>query len=76
MLFAPLEGWRHVQVTDRRTKVDFAHCIKDLLIVHFPEAEHVTIVMDNLNTPHPSSLYELRIDTLNRQALANQHEKV
>ena len=58
MLFAPLEGWRHVQVTDRRTKVDFAHCIKDLLIVHFPEAEHVTIVMDNLNTHHPSSLYE------------------
>jgi transposase len=58
MLFAPFEGWRHVKVTDRRTKVDFAYCIKDLLTVHYPEAEKVTIVMDNLNTHHPSALYE------------------
>jgi len=58
MLFAPFEGWRHVTVTDRRTKVDFAHCIKDLLTIHYPDAEMVTIVMDNLNTHHPSSLYE------------------
>jgi transposase len=36
--------------------VDFAHCIKDLLTVHCPEAERVTIVMDNLKTHHPSSL--------------------
>jgi DDE superfamily endonuclease len=57
-LFAPLDGWRHVRVTDRRTKVDWAHCIKDLLTVHFPDAVHVTIVMDNLNTHHPASLYE------------------
>jgi transposase len=57
MLFAPLEGWRHVQVTDKRTKVDWAQCIKDLLTVYFPEAETVTIVQDNLNTHHPSSLY-------------------
>jgi hypothetical protein len=58
MSFAPFEGWRHVQVTDRRTKVDFAHCIKDLLTVHYPHAEMVTLVMDNLNTHHPSSLYD------------------
>jgi len=58
MLFAPFEGWRHVKVTDRRTKVDWAHCLKDLVTVHYPDAEKVTIVMDNLNTHHPSSLYE------------------
>jgi DDE superfamily endonuclease len=58
MLFAPFEGWRHVQVTDRRTKVDFAHCIKDLLTIHYPHAEMVTLVMDNLNTHHPSALYD------------------
>lgn len=58
MIFAPLGGWRHVSVTDRRTKVDWAHCIKDVLTGHFPDAEKVTIVQDNLNTHHPSSLYE------------------
>ena len=58
MLFAPFEGWRHVKVTDRRTKVDFAHCIKELLTIHYPDAAKVTIVMDNLNTHRPSSLYE------------------
>ena len=58
MAFAPFEGWRHVQVTDRRTKVDFAHCIKALLTVHYPHAEMVTLVMDNLNTHHPSALYD------------------
>jgi len=45
-----------VQVTDRRTKVAFAHCIQDWFTVHSPHAEMVTLVMDNLNTPHPSSL--------------------
>lgn len=58
LLFAPFEGWRHVKVTEQRTKVDFAYCIKDLLTLHYPDAERVTIVMDNLNTHHPSSLYE------------------
>ena len=58
MLFAPFEGWRHVKVTDRRTKVDFAHCIKDVLTLYYPDTEKVTIVMDNLNTHYPSSLYE------------------
>jgi DDE superfamily endonuclease len=57
MLFAPFEGWRHVTVTDRCTTVDFACCIKDLLPLHSPAAERVTIVMDHLNTPQPSALY-------------------
>jgi DDE superfamily endonuclease len=55
-LFAPLVGWRHGKVTERRTKVDWAHGIKDLWTVHFPEADHLTSVMDNLNTHHPASL--------------------
>ncbi len=58
MLFAPLEGWRHVKVTDRRTAVDYAHVLKDLADVHFPEAERIVLVQDNLNTHAKSSLYE------------------
>lgn len=58
MLFAPLEAWRHVKVTDRRTMLDWAHCIKDLVDVHFAGAETITIVQDNLNTHKPASLYE------------------
>lgn len=58
MICAPLEGWRHVDVRDRRTKVDGAHCIRDILTVHFPDARKVTLVQDHLNTHHPSSLYE------------------
>jgi DDE superfamily endonuclease len=57
MLFAPLEGWRYVKVTDRRTNVDFAYGVKDLLTLRYPAAERVTMVRDNLNTHHPSSLY-------------------
>lgn len=41
MTFAPLEGWRHVEVTDRRTSVDFAHCLKEVVDVHFPDAEQI-----------------------------------
>jgi hypothetical protein len=58
MLFAPLLCWRHVQVTGQRTRVDFAHVVKDLVDVHFPEAEKIVLVMDNLNTHTPASLYE------------------
>jgi transposase len=56
--FQPLAGWRHVKVTDRRTKIDFAHCMKDLVDVHFPDAVKIKIVLDNLNTHDISSLYE------------------
>jgi hypothetical protein len=58
MLFAPLEGWRHVKVTERRTKIDFAEVIRELIDVHFPEADKIVLVMDNLNTHKPASLYE------------------
>src|SRR5689334_11650826 len=50
MLFAPLENWRHVKVTQQRTRVDWAHLIRDLVDIHFPHAEKIVLVMDNLNT--------------------------
>jgi len=58
MMFAPLEGWRHVEVTDRHTAVDYAHILKDLSDTHFPRAEKIVLVQDNLNTHKPASLYE------------------
>ena len=58
MLFAPLEGWRHVQVTDRRTQTDFAQVIRQLVNEHFPHADKIVLVMDKLNTHKPASLYE------------------
>ena len=58
MLFQPLGGWRHVEVTERRTKIDFAHVVRDLVNVHFPNAETIVLVMDNLNTHKIASLYE------------------
>jgi len=56
MLTEPLRGWRHVVVSDRRTRLDFAHGIKELVEVHYPDAERV-LVMDNRNTHSPASLY-------------------
>jgi DDE superfamily endonuclease len=53
----PLRGWRHVTVTDQRTAVDFAHVIKDLVDVRYPDAEQIVLVLDNLNTHTPASLY-------------------
>jgi hypothetical protein len=53
----PLAGWRQVMVSDRRTRIDWAHCIKDLLDVHYPDAEQIVLVQDNLNTHTPASLY-------------------
>jgi hypothetical protein len=58
MMFEPLRGWRHVEVTERRTKIDFAHVIRDLVDVHYPDAQTIVLVMDNLNTHKPASLYE------------------
>ena len=54
----PLAGWREVKTTDQRTKVDFAHCMKDLVDVHFSDAELIRIVLDNLNTHTLGALYE------------------
>ena len=58
MVFAPLEGWRHVSVTERRTSIDYAHVLKELSDVHFADAETIILVQDNLNTHVPASLYE------------------
>ena len=58
MLFAPLEGWRHVEVTERRTAIDYAKILRDLADIHFPKAEKIVLVQDNLNTHVPASLYE------------------
>jgi hypothetical protein len=57
MFFAPLENWRHVKVTDHRTAVDWAQCMQELVDVHFPEAERIVVVLDNLNTHTPAALY-------------------
>jgi hypothetical protein len=54
----PLRGWRHVVVSDRRTRTDFAHVIRELVDVHYPDAETIVLVLDNLNTHTPASLYE------------------
>ena len=58
IFFAPLEAWRHIKVTDQRTMIDFAHCMRDLVDIHFPDAEKIVLVMDNLNTHKFASLYE------------------
>ena len=58
MLFAPLEGWRRVEVTDRRTKIDWARVVQKLVDEDYPDRERIVLVMDNLNTHHPASLYE------------------
>lgn len=54
----PLTGWRHLVVTDQRTKTDWAKAIRELVDVHRPKAERITLVMDNLNTHSLGSLYE------------------
>jgi hypothetical protein len=58
MMFAPLEGWRRVKVTDRRAAVDYAHALKDLSDMHFPDADKIVLVQDNLSTHTAASLYE------------------
>ncbi len=58
MMFAPLEGWRHVKVTDRHTGIDYAHVLQELSDTHFPDAAKIVLVQDNLNTHKPASLYE------------------
>ena len=58
MLFAPLEGFRHIEVTDHRKAVDYAKILKDLSDVLFPRAKKIALVQDNLNTHTKASLYE------------------
>ena len=58
MFMEPLAGRRCVDITERRTKTDWAHQIKELVDARYPEAERIVLVMDNLNTHTPASLYE------------------
>ncbi len=58
MLFAPLEGWRQVKVTQSRTAIDYAHALRDIADIHFAKASKIVLVQDNLNTHVPASLYE------------------
>lgn len=54
----PLRGWRQVRVSDQRTRLDWAACVKALVDAHYPAAERIVLVMDQLNTHTPASLYE------------------
>ena len=58
MLFAPLEGWRQVKVTDRHTAVDYAHVLKDLADIRYSAAQIIVLVQDNLNIHSKASLYQ------------------
>ena len=58
MMFAPLEGWRHVKATDRHTAVDYAHVLKELADRYFANARTIVLVQDNLNIHGKGSLYE------------------
>ena len=53
----PLRGWREVVVSDRRTRIDWAHCIKELVDLHYPDADKIVRVQDNLHTHPPAALY-------------------
>lgn len=59
LFYQHLAGWRHVKVTERRTRSEFACCMLDLATVHFPNADKIHVVLDNLNTHLPSTLYEI-----------------
>ncbi|WP_250126850.1 IS630 family transposase [Chroococcidiopsis sp. CCMEE 29] len=58
IFYAPHYGWRHIEVTPRRTKQDFAHQMKALVDIYFPRADKIRVVLDNLNTHTPAALYE------------------
>jgi transposase len=58
MFFQPLAGWRHTKVTTCRKKEDFAQCMRELVDSHFPYAEKIRVVLDNLSTHTPAALYD------------------
>jgi hypothetical protein len=59
VLFEPLRGWRHIIPSQRRTKRDFAGWLQEVVDVHYPQAETIRLVVDNLNTHTPAVLYEV-----------------
>jgi hypothetical protein len=58
LMCEPLRGWRHVRVSPRRTRRDYAGCVEELVEVHYPQAVKIRLVQDNLNTHDGASLYE------------------
>jgi hypothetical protein len=58
MFFQPQAGWRHTKITQHRKKEDFADCMRELVDVHFPQAQVIRVVLDNLSTHSPAALYE------------------
>ncbi len=58
LMCEPLRGWRHVRVSARRTRKDYAGCVRELVDVHYPRAKKIRLVQDNLNTHDGASLYE------------------
>ena len=58
LISEPLRGWRHVRLSDQRTRLDWAACVKELVDVHYPQAERIVLVLDQLNTHSPASLYQ------------------
>ena len=58
MFSEPLAGWRYAKVTDQRTMIDYAYCMKYLVDERYPDVEVVRVVQDNLNTHTPASLYK------------------
>lgn len=73
MIFEPLAGQRDVEVTDRRTKKDYAECLRKLSDEVYPDAECIVLVQDNLNTHSPASLYEA-FEPAEAQRLAERFE--
>ena len=58
MVCEPMVGWRRVEVTERRTAIDYAHLLRDLVDIDYPEADKIVVVQNNLNTHSPASLYK------------------
>jgi len=65
----PLRGWRHVKVTERRTRRDYARCVRELVDIHYPRAKTIRLVQDNLNTHDGASLYEALLPNEARRIL-------
>ena len=73
MVCEPMAGWRRVEVTQRRTAVNYAHLLKTLVDVDYPEADKIIVVQDNLNTHSPASLYKA-FDPLEAQRILRRLE--
>ena len=58
LLCEPLRDWRHVRASARRTRKDYALCVRELVDVHYPRARKIKLVQDNLNAPDGASRYE------------------